>query len=139
MTRPLRIVVFGLTLSSSWGNGHATTYRALLRALARRGHTVLFLERDAPWYAAHRDLADPSFCQLAFYDSLDEVGRWRPELGDADLVIVGSYVPQGAALAAMIRPWVHTLAFYDIDTPITLARLAEGDVDYLSADIIPAL
>ena len=138
MIQPLRIVVFGLTLSSSWGNGHATTYRALLRALAGRGHTVLFLERDAPWYAAHRDLADPPFCQLAFYHSLDEAASWRPALEDADLVIVGSYVPQGAALAAMIRPWTRTLAFYDIDTPITLARLQAGDIDYLAADIIPA-
>jgi spore maturation protein CgeB len=49
----------GLSLSSSWGNGHATTYRALLKAFAERGHDILFLERDVPWYRAHRDLAHP--------------------------------------------------------------------------------
>ena len=64
----LNIVVLGLSLSSSWGNGHATTYRALLRAFAERGHAVTFLERDQPWYADNRDLANPSWCRLAFYD-----------------------------------------------------------------------
>jgi spore maturation protein CgeB len=56
----LKVVALGLSLSSSWGNGHATTYRALLKALAARGHDILFLERDVPWYAAHRDLTDPT-------------------------------------------------------------------------------
>ena len=65
MSAPMRIVVLGLSLSSSWGNGHATTYRALLRALARRGHDILFLERDKPWYAEHRDLTEPDFCRAA--------------------------------------------------------------------------
>ena len=69
----MKLVVIGLALSSSWGNGHATTYRALLKAFAARGHDVLFLEREAPWYAAHRDLAHPDFCRLAFYDSLEEL------------------------------------------------------------------
>ena len=67
MDWPMRLVVLGLSLSSSWGNGHATTWRALLRAFAARGHEILFLERDVPWYAAHRDLENPSFCRLAFY------------------------------------------------------------------------
>ena len=73
----MRLVVLGLSLSSSWGNGHATTFRALLSAFAERGHDILFLERDRPWYAAHRDLADPDFCELAWYDSLSELERWR--------------------------------------------------------------
>ena len=61
----MKLVVFGLSLSSSWGNGHATTYRALLRAFAERGHEVVFYEWDAPWYSgAHRDLPDPAYCRL---------------------------------------------------------------------------
>ena len=56
MIRAMDIVVLGLSLSSSWGNGHAVTYRALLKALAERGHRILFLERETPWYSAHRDL-----------------------------------------------------------------------------------
>ena len=55
----LDLVFLGLSLSSSWGNGHATTYRALLRGLAERGHRLLFLERDVPWYASARDLPRP--------------------------------------------------------------------------------
>ena len=58
--RALRLAFLGLSLSSSWGNGHATTYRALLRGFASRGHEVTFLERDVPWYGGdHRDLPDP--------------------------------------------------------------------------------
>ena len=91
----MKLVVLGLSLSSSWGNGHATTFRALLKAFAARGHDILFLERDVPWYAAQRDLADPDYCRLAFYADLGELERWRGEIARADAVIVGSYVPEG--------------------------------------------
>ena len=90
MTGPWEIVVLGLSLSSSWGNGHAVTFRALLKALADRGHRILFLERDVPWYAGQRDLTDPGYCRLAFYDSLDGLQRWAPEVTAADAVIAGS-------------------------------------------------
>jgi spore maturation protein CgeB len=53
----MNFVIFGLTISSSWGNGHATLWRGLSGALARRGHRITFFERDVPYYAAHRDLA----------------------------------------------------------------------------------
>src|SRR3712207_2380191 len=98
MAQKLRAVVFGLSLSSSWGNGHATTFRALLKAFAARGHHVLSLERDVPWYAAHRDLMDPEFCDLAFYTSLEDLDRYRDMVAAADAVIVGSYVPEGVAV-----------------------------------------
>ena len=123
--RRLKLVVLGLSLSSSWGNGHATTYRALLKAFAARGHEVLFLERDVPWYAAHRDLADPDFCRLALYRDLGELDRWRGEVAGADAVIVGSYVPDGVAVGAWMQATATGVrAFYDIDTPVTLAKLA---------------
>jgi spore maturation protein CgeB len=99
----MKLVVLGLTLSSSWGNGHATTYRALLAAFARRGHEVLFLERDKLWYANNRDLAEPDFCTLAYYDSLDELARWRTAIAEADAVIVGSYVPDGIAVGDVVQ------------------------------------
>ena len=73
----MRFVFLGLSLSSSWGNGHATTYRALLKALHQRGHDLLFLEREQPWYAAHRDLPEPDFCTLRFYDGIDDLRRFR--------------------------------------------------------------
>ena len=138
MTAPLRVVVLGLSLSSSWGNGHATTYRALLKAFAARGHEVLFLERDVPWYAAHRDLPHPEFCRLAFYPDLAGLEAHRSAIAAADAVVVGSYVPDGAAVCALAQDRAGgATAFYDIDTPVTLAKLAQGDDAYLSAALIP--
>ena len=135
---PLRVVVLGLSLSSSWGNGHATTYRALLRAFAARGHDVLFLERDVPWYAPHRDLAAPDFCRLELYPDLAGLDRWRGEIAAVDAVIVGSYVPEGTAVGRMVQATARgARAFYDIDTPVTLAKLARADDEYLSADLVP--
>src|ERR1700712_1065858 len=97
------LVVLGLSLSSSWGNGHATTYRALLRGLSGLGHRVLFLGRDVPWYAEHRDLPRPDFCELAFYRDLDELqSRFGQELAEADAVVVGSYVPDGIGVLDLV-------------------------------------
>lgn len=132
--KSMKLVVLGLSLSSSWGNGHATTYRALLNAFAARGHEVLFLEQDAPWYAAHRDLGAPGFCRLAFYQDLDDLERFADEVRAADAVIVGSYVPDGIAVGDWAMDMASgPVAFYDIDTPVTLARLKRGDCAYLSA------
>ncbi|PWG02965.1 CgeB family protein [Sphingosinicella humi] len=134
----MKLVVLGLSLSSSWGNGHATTYRALLREFAARGHDILFLERDVPWYASHRDLAEPDFARLQFYSDLDELASWRGEIAEADAVIVGSYVPEGVAVGRFVQGAAHGVtAFYDIDTPVTLAKLERGDFEYLSPEIIP--
>ncbi|WP_235399199.1 CgeB family protein [Sphingomonas sp. SRS2] len=139
MSAPMRLVVLGLSLSSSWGNGHATTYRALLSAFAARGHDVLFLERDVPWYAEHRDLPDPGYCRLAFYSDLNDLRRWSAEIAAADAVIVGSYVPDGVQVGRFVLDVAeHVTAFYDIDTPLTLAKLERGEHDYLTPDLIRA-
>lgn len=134
----MRLVVLGLSLSSSWGNGHATTFRALLRAFHERGHDVLFLERNMPWYAAHRDMPDPPFARLEYYDSVADLDRWRGEIAAADAVVVGSYVPDGVEVGAFAQAAATgPCCFYDIDTPVTLARLARGDREYLSPELIP--
>ncbi len=133
----LRIAVLGLSLSSSWGNGHATTWRALLRALSARGHDCLFLEADRPWYAQHRDLPNPDFCRFALYDAAADLTRWRADIKAADLTIIGSFVPDGINVARLVRPWARQLAFYDIDTPVTLAKLRANDCAYLDATFIP--
>lgn len=139
MTYPLDIVVLGLSLTSSWGNGHATTYRALLRAIAERGHNVLFLERNVPWYAANRDLPDPPFGSLRLYENLAELRElYSRSIRHADLVIVGSYVPDAIEIARWMLDTARGVrAFYDIDTPVTLAGLARGDCEYLEPSLIP--
>jgi spore maturation protein CgeB len=134
----LNIVVIGLSVTSSWGNGHATTYRALIEALAQRGHHVTFLERDAPWYRSHRDLAKPATWSVKLYRSPPEIPRRFGKLiRDAHLVIIGSYVPDGIAIAEWVTAHAQGVtAFYDIDTPVTLAGLNRG-LDYLSPPMIP--
>lgn len=138
MTRPLSIVILGLSLSSAWGNGHATTYRALIRGLEAEGHDVLFLEREQSWYAENRDLKEPDFCRLEFYSGLRDLRRFEQEIRTADAVIIGSYVAQGVELIefiASLNP--PLLCFYDIDTPVTLKKLDEGDEEYLSLRQMP--
>ena len=137
----LDVVILGLSITSSWGNGHATTYRALVRGLAERGHRVLFLERDVPWYAANRDLPSPPYGRTALYRSLAELRHVHGgALREADLVVVGSYVPDGAdALRLVLELARGTTAFYDIDTPVTLASLRRGRCAYLDAALVPAL
>jgi spore maturation protein CgeB len=134
----LRIVILGLSITSSWGNGHATTYRGLVRELVRRGHDLLFLERDQPWYARHRDLPRPPYGRTELYGGFDELrDRFSQVVRDADLVIVGSFVPEGAVVGDWVqREATGIKAFYDIDTPVTLARLARGEHDYLRPDQI---
>ena len=139
MRPAMRVVVLGLSLSSSWGNGHATTYRALLKALAARGHAVTFLERDVPWYSGPaRDLPEPGWCELLLYRDLDDLVRRRALVEEADAVVVGSYVPEGVAVGRFVQERARGVtAFYDIDTPVTLAKLERGDHEYLSPELVP--
>ncbi len=133
----MNIVFLGLSITSSWGNGHAVTYRGLARELVRRGHGVLFLERDVPWYAANRDLPDPPYGRTELYTSLADLERrFTREVRGADVVVVGSYVPEGVAVGEWVIETARGLpAFYDIDTPVTLARLERGESEYLSREL----
>lgn len=134
----MRLVVFGLTISSSWGNGHATTYRALLKALAARGHEVMFFERDESWYADNRDLPDPDFCRLILYEGIDDLAGCRSMIESADAIVIGSFVRDGVTIATKLcTRGEGVMAFYDIDTPVTMAKLARGECAYLKPGIIP--
>jgi spore maturation protein CgeB len=140
MTRDsLKFVIIGLTITSSWGNGHATTYRGLVRELTRLGHRVLFLERDVEWYANNRDLPKPPFGTTRLYeDFADLKDRFAEAVRKADVVIVGSYVADGIRVGEWARKTNSGIvAFYDIDTPVTLAKLRSGQNDYLSTTLIP--
>jgi spore maturation protein CgeB len=134
----VRIVVLGLSITSSWGNGHATNFRGLVRALAGRGHDVLFLERDVPWYANHRDLAEPPFGRTELYSSVADLRqRFTADVAQADAVIVGSYVPDGVAVGEwVVATATGVRAFYDIDTPVTMAALRHDACAYLSTDLL---
>jgi spore maturation protein CgeB len=136
----MKIVIYGLTVTSSWGNGHATTYRSLLKALHTRGHQIHFVERDVEWYRSNRDLPEPGFCTVHLYDSWEKDSEPLLALSkDADAVVVGSYFPDAiAATRALVDADRCPVLFYDIDTPITMARLRkEGQTEYLSSDLIP--
>lgn len=138
MKQPFDIVILGLSVTSSWGNGHATTYRSLIRGLAAQGHRVLFLERDAPWYAGNRDDPNPrGACTEIYRDLADLTDRFERHVAEAELVIVGSFVPEGT----LVGEWVLSVAkgdtaFYDIDTPVTLAKLAAGNREYITPELI---
>ena len=135
----MKLVVFGLSISSSWGNGHATTFRALLRAFAARGHEVVFYEWDAPWYAGNRDLAKPAHVTLQLYAEWERIAaRAVAEAKDADATLVGSYVKDGPrVIDALAEAGVDPLFFYDIDTPVTVAALRRGGAEYLRRDQVP--
>ena len=135
----LKLVILGLSITSSWGNGHATTYRGLVREMVRRGHDVLFLERDVPWYAGNRDLPRPPYGRTELYGSLPDLhARFADPVAAADVVMVGSYVPEGVAVGRWALATAGgAVVFYDIDTPITLAKLRRGDYEYLHPDLIP--
>lgn len=130
--------MLGLSITSSWGNGHATTYRSLVRELSARGHDVLFLERDVPWYRENRDMPCPPWGRTLLYGSLEELmENFELEVREADFVMVGSYVPEGWA----VGEWVTSVArgataFYDIDTPVTLSKLAKRDYEYITPELV---
>jgi spore maturation protein CgeB len=132
-------VFLGLSITSSWGNGHATTYRALLQALKRRGHRVIFLERDVPWYRNNADMPHPPFCETILYEDLAELYQRHAELIEcADACILGSYVPEGATVAEFVNRIARgATGFYDIDTPITLRGLEDGTCSYLKLENVP--
>lgn len=130
----MKLVIFGLSISSSWGNGHATLWRGLCNAFARRGHHTVFFERDVPYYSAHRDLTGFPGGHLRLYSQWDEALLWaRSELNDSDVAIVTSYCPDGIAASDLVlSSRAKIRIFYDLDTPVTLEHLRSGrPVPYL--------
>jgi spore maturation protein CgeB len=125
----MKLVIFGLTISSSWGNGHATLWRALCRAMGRRGHKIVFFERDVAYYAAHRDLLEPEGVTLVLYDDWSQIeGAARRYLSEAEVGIVTSYCPDGIEASRLVVDSGHLMSvFYDLDTPVTLHQLKRGE------------
>ncbi|HEX3347928.1 MAG TPA: glycosyltransferase [Acetobacteraceae bacterium] len=136
----MKLVIFGLSVSSSWGNGHAVLWRGLIRALLRGGHSVVFFERDLLFYAEHRDLTElPEGGELVIYPEWNAVrARARDALAAADVGMVTSYCPDAIAATELLQQQAGALrCFYDLDTPVTLARRAAGEsVEYLGPDAL---
>ncbi len=135
----MKIVIFGLTITSSWGNGHATTYRSLCKALHARGHRIEFVEKDVEWYRSNRDLPEPGYCKVQLYEEWEPSKRWLTGLAsDADVVVIGSYYPDAIeATAYLLQAGCDPLVFYDIDTPITMKWLRlQGGCHYLDGSMI---
>jgi spore maturation protein CgeB len=133
----VKIVIFGLTISSAWGNGHATLLRGLCRNLHANGHRVVFFEKDVPYYAQHRDLNHAEWCRLILYDDwIDVAALAERELSDSDVGMVTSYCPDGAAASNLVlQSSLARKAFYDLDSPVTLDQLGRGEpVPYLPGD-----
>ena len=131
----MKLVIFGLTISSSWGNGHATLLRALCRQLIAAGHEIVFFERDVPYYAAHRDLDELDGGHLVLYSDWQEAAprAWH-ELRDADAAMVTSYCPDGIAASEFVWSSSALRVFYDMDTPVTLSRWRTGEaLSYVDA------
>jgi len=136
----MKIVIFGLAITSSWGNGHATTYRSLCKALARRGHQIHFIEKNLEWFRNNRDMPHPEFCTVHLYADWQESARKLIRLcKDADAIVIGSYFPDAlASTGALNDAGCGPLIFYDIDTPITVSKLrAIGRSEYIHAAQIP--
>jgi spore maturation protein CgeB len=129
----MKYVVFGLSVSSSWGNGHATLWRGLCAALVRRGHYIVFFERDTPYYRKHRDLTELAGCRLVLYDDWSDArADATAEIADADAVIVTSYCADALAAEELALDAAALRVFYDLDTGVTLERAARGErVDYI--------
>jgi spore maturation protein CgeB len=135
----LKITIFGLTISSSWGNGHATPYRAILKALHRQGHDLTFYEKDVPYYAKHRDFIDCDYCKLILYPDWESVRNAALACSaNSDAVICASFSPDGTRIVDEVLDLARPMkVFYDLDTPITLASLEKGETAYLRAGQIP--
>jgi spore maturation protein CgeB len=141
----LRFCIFGLTLSSAWANGHATLWRGLLKALHAAGHRATFFERNTDYYVAHRDLTDPDFCDLVLYDDWPSIANLaHSAIAEADAAMVTSYCADGLAACHQVLESPGPLkVFYDLDTPVTLAALAQHGLAvpdgarYLTSDLIP--
>ncbi len=136
----MKFTIFGLTITSSWGNGHATPYRAVLRALARMGHRIVFYEQDTEYYRWRRDFERCDYCDVRLYQHWDEVrAEALHQAADSDVVINASYCPEGARIVEQVLELARPLhVFYDLDTPVTLRGLANGGLDYLLREQMPA-
>jgi spore maturation protein CgeB len=125
----MKLVVFGLAVSSTWANDHATLWRSLIRVLAGQGHALTFYEQDTPYFAAHRDYKELPKGELVVYETLDSIRAHATHaLRSADAAIVSSYAADAlAATELVMSSAVPIRAFYEFDTAVTLRKVRAGE------------
>lgn len=133
-----RFVFIGLSVTPPWDDGHAGSIRALMNALMARGHDVIVLESDVPSLTATRDLPRLPQGRVLLYASAEDLFDTHANVvASADLVVMGSCVPEGDRVGAWAcRAARGRTAFYDIDTPRTMARLDAGDDAHISREVL---
>ncbi len=130
----MNIAFFGSSLVSAYWNGAATYYRGIIRALAERGHAVTFYEPDAYERQQHRDITDPGWARVVVYPATQEqVERQLEAARAADLVVKASGIGVfdeflERAVLDLRRPG-RMAAFWDVDAPATLDRIAANPQD----------
>jgi len=131
----MNIAVFGLTVSSEWGNDHAKHWRGLGRALAKLGVRLTFFEKHHASFADARDGVTFPGIDVVLYDEWHAVERTaRAAVANADAAIVTSLCPDGPEAADLVRARSRFAIFYDLDTPVTLGSLDDDRAGYLPRD-----
>jgi spore maturation protein CgeB len=139
----LNITFFGSSLVSAYWNGAVTYYRGIIKALNRRGHRVTFFEPDAYERQSHRDVFSPSWAQVRLYSAAgtSELFAALETASTSDLVIkcsgVGVFDELLEREVLQLKGAATQVAFWDVDAPATLARIAANPLDPFHA-LIPS-
>jgi spore maturation protein CgeB len=132
----VKIAFFASSLVSSYWNGAATYYRGIVRALAERGHHVVFHEPDAFGRQQHRDMEDPAWAEVVVWEPTEaRATALVRATKEFDVVVKTSGV---GVLDAQLEREVAGLEgplrlFWDVDAPATLSRLETDRADPLRA------
>ncbi|AWK86970.1 CgeB family protein [Azospirillum thermophilum] len=141
----MKIVIFGLTNGYREETGHGARWRALVQALASRGHRVVAVERLADPAAqsadpmaggAAVDWAIPGGDRLAYRDWDEISAEAARQSDDAAVALVVAHGPDAVAAAGLVlNSQAARKVLYDPETPSTVAALAAGEqAAHLPAD-----
>ena len=142
MRDSLNIAFFGSSLLSAYWNGAATYYRGVIRQLHELGHRITFYEPDAFDRQKHKDIDEPEWARVSVYsgNGTDAVFGALDAARKADVIVKASGV--GVFDELLEREVLNvaspdaTVAFWDVDAPATLDRLAANPGDAFAA-LIP--
>src|SRR5215831_4245948 len=124
---PMKLYVFGSSLTSSYWNGAATYYRGIYQNLDSLGYDITFAEPDIYSRQQHRDCPSIAYADVRVYQTPRDLDAVLREAQAADLIIKHSGVgADDELLEAEVldcrRPDAR-VAFWDVDAPATLAKV----------------